>query len=191
MFPPEPFFSISDPAQMEGPTEAGTLFGPNMAIRAEVFKKGTRFDESIGPCGRNYAMGGETELVLRLARQGHKAWHVQGAVVEHFIREYQMDKSWLLGRAIRQGRGAFRLSQGEQPAAYPPWPVLAAYLAPRMCRRIVRIAGAWLTSDETKLFTARRELNYNWGLLFEAHRMRRHRAAVSDSQALETERDLA
>lgn len=188
--PPEPFFSISNPALMEGPTAAGTLFGPNMAIRAEVFKKGTRFDESIGPCGSSYAMGGETELVLRLARQGHKAWHVHGAVVEHFIREYQMDKSWLLSRAILFGRGRFRLSQGEQPAALPRWPLLAAYLAPRMCRRIVRIAGAWLTSNERKLFTAHRELNYNWGLVIEAHRM--HREAVcSDPQALETKRYLA
>jgi glycosyltransferase involved in cell wall biosynthesis len=183
--PPEPFFSLTDPALREGPTEAGNLFGPNMAIRAEVFRKGTRFDESIGPCGKSYAMGSETELVQRLARQGHKAWHVEGAVVDHFIREYQMEKSWLLSRAIRHGRGQFRLSQSEQPAALPRWPALTAYVVPRMCRRIVRMVGAWLTSNQRELFTAHQELNYNWGLMIEAHRMHRCRAVNSESHALE------
>src|SRR5208337_3538308 len=101
-------FAITDPRMIEGPTDLGLLFGANLAIRAEVFKGGLRFNTSIGPRGNNYPMGSETELVRGLGRQGHKAWHVRDAVVEHFVRKDQMDKSWVLGRAIRFGRGRCR-----------------------------------------------------------------------------------
>jgi glycosyltransferase involved in cell wall biosynthesis len=84
--PPAPVFSLTDPRLREGPTDPGFLYGPNMAIRAEVFNGGARFDASIGPRGADYPMGSETELLQRLKRQGHKAWHVQEAVIEHFIR---------------------------------------------------------------------------------------------------------
>lgn len=184
--PAAPFFALTDLAQTEGPTEAGNLFGPNIAVRAEVFRCGARFNESIGPRAGSYAMGGETEFLQRLSRLGHKAWHVRTAVVEHYIREYQMDKSWLLGRAIRFGRGQFLVSQWDQPSALPGWPAVAAHLAPRICRRMIRIAGAWLTSNERELFTAQRELCYNWGILIEAHRARRQRAIFGDRQALLT-----
>jgi hypothetical protein len=36
-----------------------------MAIRTAVFQSGVRFDASIGPRNSSYAMGSETELVLR------------------------------------------------------------------------------------------------------------------------------
>jgi glycosyltransferase involved in cell wall biosynthesis len=171
--PPAAYFSLTDPAWPEGPAEAGNLFGPNMAIRAEIFKNGTRFDPSIGPCGSSYPMGGETELVLRLARQEHKAWHVRDAVIEHYIRKDQLEKRWLLSRAIRHGRGQYRLARQHQAQNFSGWPWLAGYLAPRMCRRVVRIVIAWLMSNERELFTARREFNYNWGMLLESRRMRR------------------
>ncbi len=40
--PPGPCFSVSNPLMAEGPTEPCNLFGPNMAIRADVFRNGTR-----------------------------------------------------------------------------------------------------------------------------------------------------
>ena len=70
--PPGPCFSVSNPLMAEGPTEPCNLFGPNMAIRADVFRNGTRFDPSLGP-GTGCSLGDETELVQRVARQGHKA----------------------------------------------------------------------------------------------------------------------
>ena len=87
-----PVYTLTDPSLKEGPIEAALLFGPNMAIRSEVFQLGTRLDPSIGPRGSNYPMGSETELVLRLSRHGHKAWHVHGARVEHFIRQGQLER---------------------------------------------------------------------------------------------------
>src|SRR5262249_12048730 len=91
--PAAPVFAITDPLLQEGPTDSGFLFGPNLAIRAEVFYRGTRFDPLIGPKGAEYPMGSEAELLQRLKRQGHEAWYAREAVVEHFIRAYQINKS--------------------------------------------------------------------------------------------------
>lgn len=181
--PSAPVFAFTDPRLREGSTDSDSLFGGNMAIRAEVFNGGTRFDVLIGPRGADYPMGSETELLQRLKRQGHKAWHVQEAVVEHFIREYQMDKSWVLRRAIRFGRGGFRLSKAAEPAAAPSWLGVPPRYFLRMLKRWIRIAVAWLKSNERELFVARWELNYYWGHIVEARLWRRRQYFHGDKEA--------
>jgi GT2 family glycosyltransferase len=170
-------FALTDPRLMEGPTQAWRLFGPNMAIRAEVFQGGTRFNTSIGPRGDNYAMGSETELVMRLHRQGHKAWHVQAAVVEHFIRSHQMDKSWVLGRAIRFGRGMFRMSGTAGAPAVPYWLGVPVHLLLKLIKKGAKTAKAWLSFNEQAVFSARWEFNYFLGQVIEARFLRRERCA--------------
>ena len=173
-------FAITDLQMVEGPTNLGLLFGPNMAIRAEVFKGGIRFNTSIGPRGNNYPMGSETELVLRLGRQGHKAWHVRDAVVEHFIREDQMNKPWVLGRAIRFGRGRFRISQTADAVAVPCWLGMPVNLFPQLFKKGIKWAIAWLSFNEQAAFSARWEFNYLLGNLIEARVIRRERYARSN-----------
>ena len=81
-----------------------------MAVRAEFFDRGERFATSIGPTrSRWYPMGSETEFVLRLQRQGVKACHVPKAVVCHCVPREHLRPLWLLGRAVRAGRGNRRL----------------------------------------------------------------------------------
>jgi hypothetical protein len=181
--PPAPVFSLTDSRLKEGPTDPGFLHGANMAIRAEVFNGGTRFDASIGPRGADYPMGSEAELLQGLKRQGHKAWHVQEAVIEHFIRDYQMDQSWVLSRAIRFGRGQFLLSKSAEPAAAPSWLGMPPVYFLRMFKRLVMIAVAWLKSNEQELLVARWELNYFWGHIIEARLWRRRRHFHGDREA--------
>jgi len=180
--PPAPVFSITDPRLREGPTDSGFIYGPNVAIRADVFHAGTRFDPSIGPRGPEYPMGNESELLHRLKLQGHKAWYVQEAVVEHFIREYQMNKSWMLRRAIRFGRGQLRLLEASETTA-PRWFGVPPLFFLRMLKRFVTISTAWFKSDEQKMFVARWELNYLWGHLVEARLLRRRRHPQRDRKA--------
>lgn len=171
--PPGPGYTLSDPHLAEGPTDPGNLFGPNMAIRAEIFRSGVQFDTSIGPRGTNYPMGSESELVERLGRQGHKAWHVPDAIVEHLIQEYQMQKGWALSRAIRFGRGQLRLLRASEPEAIPSWLGVPPSIFPRMLKRGIRIVKSWLLRNEQKLFTAEWEFNNLLGHVLEGWRLHR------------------
>jgi hypothetical protein len=112
-------------------------------------------------------MGSETELLRRLKRLGHKSWHVQEAVVAHLIREYQMDKSWVLRRAIRFGRGGVRLSKSAEPAAVSSWLGVPPCYFLWILKRLIKIAVAWLKSNEQELFVSRWHLNCIWGHIVE------------------------
>src|SRR5512142_2170521 len=95
-FPPDPpawalrspfvsvLFAAYDPGGTEGPT-AELPFGPNYSLRAACLDA-RGFDASVGPNGSEYPMGGETELLRRLARGGARAIYVPDAKVEHIVR---------------------------------------------------------------------------------------------------------
>jgi len=95
-------------ARPEGPIDLAP-FGGNYAVRrAEL--AGLRFDETIGPApSRGYTMGSETELLLRLMRQGVGVIYVPGASVVHVVQPAQLTTGALLRRAFRSGRSAVRL----------------------------------------------------------------------------------
>lgn len=94
-----------------GPSPNGAnIWGPNMAVRRRVFEAGVRFDEQLGPSADNpqYRMGSETEFVERMCNDGLQCWYCDDWRVEHIIRPEQFEKTWVLKRAFRSGRGAFR-----------------------------------------------------------------------------------
>src|SRR5262249_31570026 len=99
-------YAVTD-EQPEGPVIPEGIFGPNMAVRAEVFANGTTFDENIGPSGKAYAMGSETSLTLRLARAAHRGWSLPNIVVSHVTRPTQLSRDWLRRRASNLGRGIY------------------------------------------------------------------------------------
>jgi glycosyltransferase involved in cell wall biosynthesis len=167
-----PVFTLTDPSLTEGPTNSSNIFGPNMAIRAEVFANGIRFNSRIGPRGAEYAMGSETELVRRLVRAGHLAWHVQDAAVEHFIRDFQLKRSWVLRRAIRFGRGQYRMSQPEKPEALVLWFGVPRYLFRRLFTESLIVLKACLSLNGEALIQARWNLNYLRGQMKEARVLR-------------------
>jgi len=65
-----PTYTVSDPNLKEGPTQAFNVVWANMAVRKEVFDSGHRFCSSIGPRGKSYPMGSETEFVRRMVALG-------------------------------------------------------------------------------------------------------------------------
>jgi len=94
----------------EGPCGADCMFGTNMAIRASVFESGARFDATIGPDDTpHYAMGSDTEVALRLEREGHKCWFSSGAELKHVVPLEYLDPAWILRRGYRWGRGLARM----------------------------------------------------------------------------------
>lgn len=163
-----PTFALTEPSLPDGPTGPQNIFGPNMALRSSLLGDGVRFDTSIGPRGRSYAMGSETELVRRLLRAGQLAWHVRDAVVEHFIRKSQMERSWVLERAVRFGRGQYRLALAEDAAPPKTWWSVPRYLFRLLANRFGATLLATLSGDARRLFTARWNFNVVRGAIIEA-----------------------
>jgi len=88
----------------EGIYDAHRVWGPNMAIRSSIFANGRKFNTSIGPCGKNYIPGSETELTMRLEKEGLHSIYLPNSLVYHQIRPEQLEVKWLYGRAYRYGR---------------------------------------------------------------------------------------
>jgi glycosyltransferase involved in cell wall biosynthesis len=160
-------FALTDPHRPEGPTTPDRIFGPNMAIRNDVFRKGHRFDQSIGPRDTSYAMGSESQLVRQLMQEGYAAWHCPRAIVEHFIRAAQLKKAWILDRAVRFGRGQYRLNCATAPQVVK-WLGVPRYLYRRILEQGIRVVAASATFQEEKIFSSRWELNRLLGEYIEA-----------------------
>lgn len=166
--PLAPVFTITDPSWKEGPISPNLVFGTNMAIRAEIFEAGYRFDVGVGPRGHNYAMGSETELTLRLAKAGFKAWHCKQAVVEHIIRKFQMKRAWILGRALRFGRGQYRLKIQYEIVKRKSYLGIPRYLIKEIVKQGLYVGHAKLRGDAAELFQKCWTFNYLLGQVIEA-----------------------
>ena len=175
-----PAFGMNNPSLKDGPMLSGHLhdiIGPNMAIRTQIFRSGVRFDSSIGPRGSSYPMGSETELVLRLASQGHKAWHVNAAVVEHLVRAEQLDKAWIMQRAVRLGRGRHRCWPNPKL-----WMGLPRHLFRDIPKEGLSIAAAWVSFRQEALFRSRWRFNTLLGEAIEARIRAGERRVVAGKQ---------
>jgi L-malate glycosyltransferase len=163
-----PVYTISSPDLKAGPIHSSLVFGPNMAVRAGILESGIRFNPYMGPRGTTYPMGSETEFTLRLEQQGHKAWFVPSAIVEHFIRESQLKKSWVMQRAVRFGRGQYRLCFAEEVKARKLLLGMPRYLFREIYNEALFFAKAWLSRRHEDLFRSRWRLNFLRGKAIEA-----------------------
>ncbi|HEV7719093.1 MAG TPA: glycosyltransferase [Arsenicitalea sp.] len=104
-------FAVVDDAE-SGPCDPTKIWGPNTAIRSKHLDARTRYREDIGPLpGGLFAMGEDSEIVLRLSRRGVKAYRCGDAMVKHFVPASSMTEKWVQNRAERLGYG--------MPAVFP------------------------------------------------------------------------
>ncbi len=143
-----------------GSIEAIKIHGPNMAVRKELFAQGMRFDETIGPCGKNYVMGSETDFLFRAEKEGYKAFYDSNIIVEHIIRPYQYTNLWLKNRAYKAGRSFLheQLRSGRNNEVstifgYPRWAIkkmviqkITMYLALPVGRLNIFYKNLWLSN---------------------------------------------
>jgi glycosyltransferase involved in cell wall biosynthesis len=161
-------FPNTDPSWNEGPIEPYNLFGPNMAIRTEIFEAGYRFDVGIGPRGGNYAMGSETELTVRLSKAGFTSWHCKQAVVEHIVRRFQLNRAWILGRALKFGRGQYRMWIRYEDVGLKAYLGIPRHLIKDVVKQALYVGRAKLSGDTAELFQERWKFNYLLGQAIEA-----------------------
>jgi glycosyltransferase involved in cell wall biosynthesis len=160
-------YAITNPTWKEGPITADCIWGLNMAIRSDVFQSGIRFDTAMGPRGSNYRQGGDTELTRRLEAQGHKAWHVPGAVVEHLIRKDQIERAWLMRRAFRHGRGEYRIEHAKHIKSGRLMLGAARRLFPELFSHAFEMTKARVSRKQPELFRSHWRFNYIRGQLWE------------------------
>jgi glycosyltransferase involved in cell wall biosynthesis len=168
-----PVYSKTDPLLKEGPVLPWKILGANMCVRANVFQSATHFDPSIGPRGSSFPMGSETELLLRLGRQGHQAWHVERAVVEHFIQAAQLNKAWVAKRAIRFGRGQYRLFGVPELSKFRLCMGIPRYIFRDIFKFGLLTAAAWISFREDTFIRSFWRFNYLLGEAMEAGRLAR------------------
>jgi hypothetical protein len=97
LFPCVPKYFLGWTDFPEGPIHAASIWGGNMAVRADVFRE-HKFAEGV-------EMGSETEFTVRTVRAGHRCWHFHASPVGHIIRPYQLKREWHAHRAYVHGRG--------------------------------------------------------------------------------------
>jgi glycosyltransferase involved in cell wall biosynthesis len=172
-----PVFAITNPTL--GSREVGpeSLWGPNFALRASLFRDGLRFDEAIGPDGTStYRMGSETSLLRQLGKEGHRFWFCPDAVVRHIVRPHQLEPKWILRRAFRLGRSLYhveseaRFGEAATLIGVPRWRV-GKYL-----RSLGQYGLAAITGNFDAAFTARWEGRLFEGYLFERGQSSRSRS---------------
>jgi GT2 family glycosyltransferase len=151
-------FARFEPGVAEGPC-ASLPFGPNYAVRAARMA-GLAFREDLGSQGNaNDLMGGETELLQRLAGAGAQAVFVPSARVAHVIEPHQTTPDWLFRRAFRHGR-TYRHLHGDARRRVLASSRLCARLAARwLAHRFAARVGERARIDAgIKLFHARGQL---------------------------------
>jgi len=165
-----PVYGLTPADRADGPCGPTKVWGPNMAVRADWFRKGYRFDPRLGPNGSaRYSMGGETELTLRLAiAEQALCWHSNAARVQHIIRLRQLSRPWILRRAFNLGRCLRRESMQSAAAGRPFVPRGATAIGAALARGVVDVAAAYRRADARLQFTARWNLSLWSGCLYEA-----------------------
>ncbi|HSP96149.1 MAG TPA: glycosyltransferase [Candidatus Dormibacteraeota bacterium] len=168
--PAAPVFGVVDAVGEDGPCDPTRIWGTNMAVRAEWFRRGYRFDERLGPNGSaTYSMGGETEFTLRLAiAERIGCWRCRDARVHHIIRQRQMTRAFVFRRAFHLGRCVRRESTQRARAGQPHVPRDARSIWSGLARGLAALVAARRAADPRRAFEARWQLCLWSGCLYEA-----------------------
>ena len=159
-------------SRAEGPIEE-TPIGSNVAVRSHLFSSFS-FNENIGPSGKNYAMGSETELLRRLRDEGSRFIFVPNAGIRHIIRDEQISPSWLLERAFRLGRGDAHIparAKSRQVFGVP------RYMWKKLVIQWLKTQSLRLASEPVRV-CAKMELNRFYGRILE-YRQQAHPERIS------------
>jgi glycosyltransferase involved in cell wall biosynthesis len=78
-------------------------YGTNISFRANVLKKVGLFKTDLGRIGSKLLAGEETELCLRIEKEGYKICYEPNAIVWHRVDPDKLSKSYIRKRAIWHG----------------------------------------------------------------------------------------
>ena len=169
-------FALTAPSLKEGEISPGLIWGPNMAIRSDIFARGHQFNTAVGPDGsNNYAMGSETEFNLRLAKLGYKSYFCPQARVRHIIHKHQMAREWILKRGFRCGRNMYMKQASDFPSSLSLLLGVPRWMIRKLLIQYAVAFRARLLNRPKEYFEAAWDIEYAKGYFFEAMRNRQKR----------------
>lgn len=78
--------------------------GPNFWIRRNLLSKHTRFDERLGPAGKQFVLGEEEVFLRRFSEQGYRYLYAPSARVGHKLHPNFFNLSYIKQRTFQQGK---------------------------------------------------------------------------------------
>ena len=156
-------------------------WGPNMALRKSLLGDRFRFSTNFGRTGRLkfHVRAGETELIQRLFRLGHKGLYVGQAIVYHRNPLAHATERYVFSYFRGAGKTEMRLTGG--PSDGRLWFGAPRYFWLKVVKHAFQYAiFRWTRPPEIWL---RAEINMatNWGRIVELRRLRKHPRSLSSS----------
>ncbi len=119
-------FGLHDAGASEIPYPQRRLpCGGNLWIRREIFEKGFRYPEDVGPRPTRRKMGSEDALLIALRRSGFEPMYIPSAEVYHRIDPRMCTLAGFRRRSLTYGRGTLHYlgppNQRTLRISYPLW----------------------------------------------------------------------
>ncbi len=169
--PKQVAFALTPSDRDTGPMPPYRAWGPNYAVRSRYFDQGHRFRTDLGPRKGPYPMGGETEFLSRIGKQGARGYFVKDAMVQHIIRPWQLEPRWIRCRASNFGRSRYLLAQrntreelSSRLCGVPRW------LLRRQVESVLRLALAIIRRDRRGVDALTWEIWERYGSMAEQRR---------------------
>ena len=165
-----PLYTRLDWGDDGGPRERFRPFGPNMMVRREVFERGVRFDEAIGPgAASGIPMGDEVDFALQLEAMGEMAVYVPSSEVYHLVRKDQLKLVWQLKRGFMYGRSWAYKDGGPHDSA-PRWFGVPRWLYRKAAGDLVAASREALRGERSRAFDRLMAIAVDAGKHLEANR---------------------
>ena len=145
-------------------------WGANLAFRKSVFSDSCRFREGIGRKGQDEVRGGETELIQRLLKDGHRRLYVAKAIVHHRNPSSHATERYVF--AYYKGSGMTEIRLGGTPTSQHIWFGAPRYYWWKLIRNGFKYAVARWTMPSKFWLPALIEMSRSWGAITEIHRIK-------------------
>ena len=140
------------------------VWGGNMLVSKDIFTNGVSFNAGVGPNGKDYVMGSETELLKRLQSDGLTAMYIAKSKVYHQIRDEQLTLNWLEKRAFRSGKGAAFNNEDNAVKLFG----VPRYLLKKLVLDFCRDVKVSITGDKRLKCLSSMEYNFTRGKVLQA-----------------------
>ena len=156
-------------------------WGPNMALRKSLLAERFRFSTNFGRTGQRkmHVRGGETELILRLFKLGHKGLYVGRATVYHRNPRANATERYVFSYFRGAGKTEMRLTGGPTDARL--WFGAPRYFWLKVAKHAIQYVMLRWTSPPEMWLRAEINLARNWGRIIELRRLRRQTRSLSSS----------